>query len=157
MSQFIVELKSALKEDILDLDSLARLLDQEKALLKTRKSDQIKLISEHKSGLIKKIEMRGKTKAKLFAKSGLGIRPGQVETALLSLKDDELSKLWTESRNKLTSCKEQNLVNGAIINQSLNRTSRLMNILRGKNKAPNLYGQRGKEQSYAGSQRIGKA
>lgn len=157
MSHFVPELKSALKQDITDLNSLLALLAKEKDLLSTRKSKEIEEISSHKSSLIKAIESRAKTKAKLFAKSGLGIRPGHVEETLFTIDDKELKALWTESRDKLSLCKEKNLVNGAIINRSLSRTNRLMDILRGKSQKPNLYGQKGREQSMGGGQRIGKA
>ena len=157
MSTFIPDLKNTLKQDISDLDTLLKLLSTERTLLQTRKSDEIDAISKHKSSLVNQIELRAKAKAKLFASSGLGVRPGKVEETLRTLNDDELTSLWNVSRDKLALCKERNLVNGAIINRSLSRTTKLMNILRGKSNAPNLYGQKGREQSYAGTQRIGKA
>jgi len=157
MSEFTVQLKALLKQDIVDLDALKSLLEQEKRTLTTRNTTQIKKIAEHKSMTVQQLESRAKLKAKLIAASGLGMRPGEVEKTLSTLNDAELMTLWHESRNKLTNCKDSNLVNGNVISRSIQRTNKLMMIVRGQNKSQNLYGQQGKEQNYAGSHRIGKA
>lgn len=157
MSNFIEQLKSLLKQDLSDLNTLKRILEEEKNTLKTRNSSRIKAISESKASAVQTLEFRAKVKAKLIAKSGLGIRPGEVERTLSTLNDNELLTLWQDSQNQLALCKDKNTINGSIISRSLQRTNKLMMIIRGQNNAPNLYGQQGKEQSYAGSQRLGKA
>lgn len=157
MNQFTEDLKKLLKQDIVDLAALNTLLEQEKITLTTRDTQKINQLAEHKSQTINQLESRAKTKATLMAKSGLGIRPGQVEEKLTSLQDKELMALWHESREKLNACQQQNAVNGSIISQSRQRVTKLMSIIRGQNKAPNLYGQQGKTQAYSSSQRIGKA
>lgn len=157
MSDFSTRLKNSLKQDITDLNQLLTLLEEEKQLLKTRESKKIESIASTKSQIISQIEGRAKLKAKLFAHSGLGIRPGNVEPAILKLNDKELSNLWAESREKLNLCKERNLVNGAIISRSRQRVGRLMDIIRGKSNAQNLYGQKGKQQSFSSHQKIAKA
>jgi len=157
MSQFTDQLKTLLKQDISDLNSLKALLYNEKLSLKIRDNTQIQQLSEQKAQLVQQIESRSKSKARLISSSGMGIRPGEVEISLNTLNDDELMTLWKESRRKLVDCKEQNTVNGSIISRSLQRTNRLMMIVRGQNKAQNLYGNQGKEQNYGGSKRIGSA
>jgi flagellar biosynthesis/type III secretory pathway chaperone len=157
MSQFTDQLKVLLKQDIVDLDELKKLLDQEKITLTTRNTDRIKAIAENKSQKVQQLESRAKIKAKLIANSGLGIKPGEVEQQISSLEDQELTSLWQDSRMKMDLCKDSNLVNGTIISRSMQRTTKLMSIIRGQNNRPQLYGQQGKEQNYSGSHRIGKA
>lgn len=157
MNQFTEDLKKLLKQDIVDLTSLNSLLEQEKITLTTRNTQKINQIAEHKSQTVTQLESRAKLKAKLMASSGLGIRPGQVEEKLASLNDQELMSLWQDSRDKLTECQQQNSVNGSVISQSRQRVTKLMSIIRGQNKAPNLYGQQGKAQTFNSSHRIGKA
>lgn len=157
MSTFTEQLKNLLRQDIVDLDSLRKLLEQEKLTLTTRNTEQIKLISNNKTQTVKQLESRAKIKAQLIAKSGLGIKPGQVEEKLQTLDDADLVNLWQTSRSKMQACKDMNYVNGSIINRSLQRTNKLMMIVRGQNKKQNLYGQQGKEHSYGSSQRIGQA
>jgi len=157
MSQFIDQLKSFLKQDISDLNNLISVLEREKETLKTRDSASIEAIAKNKSTFVQALEARAKLKAKSFASSGLGIRPGQVEKTLTTLGDTELMGLWKTSQQKLAFCKDRNLVNGNVIARSLQRTNRLMTIVRGQHNAPNLYGQKGKAQSYTGSHRLGKA
>jgi len=157
MSDFSNRLKSTLKQDQTDLNQLLSLLEEETQLLKTRESKSIEALATQKAKLVAQIEQRAKLKAKLFAQSGLGIRPGQVEPAIKKLNDEELTKLWMETREQLNLCKEKNLVNGAIISRSKQRVSRLMDIIRGKSTTQNLYGQKGKQQSFSSQQSIAKA
>lgn len=157
MNPFAEELKQLLKQDIVDLESLKILLDQEKITLTTRNTDKINQLAQHKSQTVSQLETRAKMKAKLMASSGLELRPGQVEVKLSTLNDPELMALWKESRDQLSSCQEQNAVNGNIISQSRQRVNKLMMIIRGQNKTQHLYGQQGKAQTYNSSQRIGEA
>ncbi len=157
MSEFTDQLKLLLKQDIVDLESLKNLLEQEKNTLTTRNTDRINTLSNNKTQTVQQLESRAKIKATLIAKSGLGIKPGKVGEQLHSLNDSELVNLWQTSREKMQQCKNINLVNGNIISRSLQRTNKLMMIIRGQNKSQNLYGQQGKEQSYSASHRIGKA
>jgi len=157
MSEFTDQLKNLLRQDIVDLDALKKLLEQEKHTITTRNTDRISLLANNKSATVQQLELRAKDKAKLIARSGLGIKPGKVEDKLLTLEDSELIDLWQTSRSKMQQCKDINLVNGDVISRSLQRTNKLMKIIRGQGKAQNLYGQKGKEQSYGSSHRIGKA
>jgi flagella synthesis protein FlgN len=157
MSQFNEQLKHLLKQDISELNNLNRTLESEKETLKSRDSEQIKAIALSKQQIIQSLESRAKLKAKLIAKSGLGIRPGEVETTLKTLNDEELMTLWKSSRDMLNTCKDKNHINGSIITRTLSRTNKLMNIVRGQNNTQKLYGQKGKESSYSGHQIIGQA
>lgn len=157
MNQFTEELKKLLKQDIVDLTALNTLLEQEKITLTTRDTKKIDKLSEYKSQKVAMLESRAKLKATLFAKSGMGIRPGQVENKLSELNDPELMSLWHDSKEQLSACQQKNTVNGSIITQSRQRVTKLMSIIRGQNKAPNLYGQQGKAHAFNSSHRIGKA
>lgn len=157
MNQFTAELKKLLKQDIVDLIALKSLLEQEKITLTTRDTQKINKLAAHKSQTVSQLESRAKIKAKLMTNSGLGIKPGQVEEKLSELNDVELMSLWQESRDKLSDCQQQNTVNGSIISQSRQRVNKLMTIIRGQSKSPNLYGQQGKTETFNNSHRIGKA
>lgn len=157
MNQFAEELKHLLKQDIVDLEALKALLEQEKNTLTTRNIEKINQLAKDKSLTVSQLEQRAKAKARILAQSGLGIRPGQVESKLLTLEDAELMALWKDSRDRLANCQQQNAVNGSIINQSRQRVNKLMMIIRGQNKTQHLYGQQGKAQTYNSSQRIGEA
>ena len=158
MSNATENLKHLLRQDLKDLEALSQILNEEKDLLGTRNSDAIQLITKNKSALVQQIEGRAKQKAKLLASSGLGIKPGAVTQTLERLGDTELSELWKQSLEALKSCKDQNSVNGSIVSHTLQRTAKLMSIIRGQGNQTNLYGQKGKAKSMQGGNHIlGKA
>lgn len=157
MSAFSKQLSSLLQEDLTNISQLEAILQQEREAITRRDTKNINRITQQKKELIQQLDGRAKSKATLLAKSGLGIRPGHVEESLRKLGDAELMTLWQESRSALENCKEKNMTNGLLISRSLQRTNKLMTIIRGQAKAPSLYGQRGKETSYSGSQHLGKA
>ncbi len=157
MASFADELKQLLKQDIVDLETLKELLEQERHTLTTRNTDKINQLAKVKSQTVSQLEQRAKIKARLMAQSGLDVRPGQVESKLVTLEDSELMHLWHDSRQRLSVCQEQNAVNGNIIVQSSQRVNKLMMIIRGQSKTQHLYGQQGKAQAYNSSQRIGEA
>lgn len=157
MSAFIQQLTSLLHADQADITSLSQVIQQEREALSSRDSIAINKITEHKKSLIQSIDQRAKQKAQLLAKSRLGIRPGKVTEGLRTLNDDQLLILWEDTRTALEKCKEENLTNGLLISRFLQRTNKLMSIIRGQGTSPSLYGQQGKETAYSGSQHIGKA
>ncbi|TNC79896.1 MAG: hypothetical protein C9356_16550 [Oleiphilus sp.] len=158
MPSAIENLKLLLKQDIRDLEALTSTLSAEKTALKSRDSKAIQQVTQNKSSLVQQIETRAKQKAKLLASCGLGIKPGAVTKTLESYGDEELTGLWKESVQALKQCKDQNTVNGSIISQTLQRTAKLMSIIRGQGTKPDLYGQQGKTQSVSNGQHIlGKA
>lgn len=158
MSDVIDNLKHLLKQDIQDLDTLQQILSAEKTALKSRDSDKIQHITQNKSSLVQQIETRAKQKAKLLASSGLGVKPGKVTETLESFGDRELTELWKQSVQELKTCKDKNAVNGSVISHTLQRTAKLMSIIRGQGNKPDLYGQKGKTSSMSGGRHIlGKA
>ncbi len=157
MSPFVQQLTTLLQADQADISRLEKLLTEERSALSSRDTVSINRTTEDKKNLIQAIDQRAKQKAQLLAQSGLGIRPGQVEEGLKKLNDAALITLWQETRSALERCKENNLNNGLLISRFLQRTNKLMSIIRGQGKSPSLYGQQGKETAYSGRQHLGKA
>lgn len=157
MQQFINQLSALLKADLAELNQLEFVLNKEKISLEHRDHQAIDKLTSQKQQLVQSLESRAKQKATLLACSPLKIRPGQVRDKICSLGDDQLIELWDQSVTKLGACKQSNLINGTIISHSLQRTNRVMSILRGQANIPTTYGQSGKARSYGGSTSIAKA
>jgi flagellar biosynthesis/type III secretory pathway chaperone len=157
MSQFSSQLIALLHHDSNDLKQLNELLDQEIEALESRNISLTETLSKSKAQLINQLESRAKDKANLLAHSGLDVAPGKVEPALKQLGDDALLECWHNVRKLMAECKDKNQINGNVINHSLQRTNRLMTIIRGQNNAPSLYGQGGAEKNISSSTCIGKA
>jgi flagella synthesis protein FlgN len=151
------QLKQLLEKDLLDLEQLEKTLTEESKALSERKSDAISAYAELKSNLVDQIRQRAKAKARLLATSGAEIHPGEVRKGIEQFNDPELCELWDTSLERLKQCKEQNLVNGLVIQRSKQRTEKLMDLVRGKPQKQNLYGAQGSSQSISGSNRIAEA
>ncbi len=154
---FSVKLKNLLLQDLKDLETLKNLLEGEQEAITKRDTTTIQRVTQDKASIVATLESRTKVKAKLIASSGLGIKPGQVEIGLKRLNDSELMTLWRKTKDYSNDCQHLNAVNGNVIARSLQRTNKLMQIIRGQTQTNHLYGQQGKEQSYGGTHRIGQA
>lgn len=157
MTILVDRLKTLLQEDLNELAQLNEILQKERSALKDRSTDDIKQISSEKSAHLKSIEYRAKQKAKLFVEAGHPIKTGAFEKAILEMNDAELNSLWKKVNKALRLCKEQNTVNGTVVSHSLKRVNKLMNIIRGQNNKPNLYGSTGRENAMGGMNSIAKA
>lgn len=151
------QLKQLLEKDLADLQQLDQTLQEESKALSERDAQNISAFAELKSNLVDQIRQRAKAKARLLATSGAEIHPGQVRQGIDQFNDPDLCRLWDESLDRLQHCKEQNLVNGLVIQRSKQRTEHLMDLVRGKPKKQNLYGQRGSSESLTSSNRIAEA
>jgi len=151
------ELKALLRQDLADLDLLNTRLTEETEALKQRDAGSIKSLASAKSQLVNTIETRAKAKAKILGHPEIGVRPGQVSAGVAQLLDTELTELWQTSLENLENCQSINKVNGLVITRSLQRTQKIINIVRGQSTAPKLYGNQGNEVAYSGSQGIAKA
>ncbi len=157
MEKFIELLSKLLHQDLAELDTLSRLLDDEKDAVRRRDVAQLQQLADAKQKLIGNLEQRAKNKATLLAKSPLKVRPGEVRDKLASLNNAELLKLWDEAYKSMAHCKQRNLLNGKIISLSLQRTHRLMDLLRGQGNQVTTYGNKGNSQHASGSTTIARA
>jgi len=151
------KLKQLLEKDLQDLSLLTSTLTDESLALKQRDAEAISSCSKTKAQLIKQIEDRARAKVKLITASGAPIKAGNVQDGITSLGDLELTNLWQSSLKALQECKDLNTINGLVIERSRTRNQKIMDMVRGKHQKPKLYGNKGGEQSYAGSNRIAKA
>jgi flagella synthesis protein FlgN len=157
VEKFIDLLSRLLQQDLHELEILSRLLEQEKQALRNRDANEIQSLGQSKQELVLSLERRSRQKAQLLAKSPLRIRPGQVREKLVTLNNENLLQLWDRTQSAMSHCKERNLLNGKIISLSLQRTHRLMDLLRGQHSQPAIYGSQGKTHSSGGRSSLGKA
>lgn len=153
----IDRLKTLLQEDIKDLTKLSSILNKERSALKERAHTSIEQLASEKSICIKSIEHRAKEKARLFIDAGYQIKKGEFERIISEIPDESLQSLWRKVNIGLKFCQDQNTVNGTVVSHSLKRVNKLMDIVRGQNTKPNLYGASGKESAIGGLNSIAKA
>jgi flagella synthesis protein FlgN len=157
MLPFSSELKVLLKQDLTNLEQLSQILEMELDAFSNIESTSFQKILSKKNEYIGAIESCAKEKARILSESGLGIRPGHVESALLKVPDPELHDLWAKVKNQYTECQNRNEINGKVAAHSLSRVQKMMFILRGQNGSPSLYGKKGYQTSLSTQQTIAQA
>jgi flagellar biosynthesis protein FlgN len=151
------QLKLLLEKDLTDISNLRATLTEEASALKERDSEKISHLAKNKGTLVKQIEDRARAKVKLITASGAQIEAGKVKSGIEALGDADLTKLWNDSLAQLEDCKQQNQINGLIIERSRARNQKIMDIVRGQHTKPKLYGNTGSEQAYSSATSIAKA
>lgn len=151
------QLNQLLDKDISDLSALKNVLSDEAEALKQRNAENIQLTAKTKTTLVKQIEDRARAKVNLITASGAPIKAGSVLEGVEGLGDQTLTERWVASLALLAECKDLNQVNGLVIERSRTRNQKIMDMVRGKHHKPQLYGNKGNEQRYSGTNRIAKA
>ncbi|MDX1458178.1 MAG: flagellar protein FlgN [Marinobacter sp.] len=143
----IEKLKQLLAEDILQLDELAALLAQEKALLSRSDVKGLEPITQQKDALLGRLRERAKQKIHLLVEMGYRPDRGDPSRFIASSGIQDLVAPWHEAETKLKTCQSLNSVNGRIVGHLQKRLARLSDIFRGTTGQQKLYGATGQQTS----------
>ena len=124
---------SLLKQEISALQYLFALLKKELLALKDRNLDSISELAEEKNTILDKLGILEKEK-QLCAENDLA-------------DTDEISTLSNEIKNCLDKCKQQNSVNGGVIEMSLLFNGKILDIINGNFDKQTTYSATGKNNS----------
>lgn len=128
-------LKSILKQEATALESLYGLLMKELVSLKDRNSDSVSKLSEEKNTMLNKLEQLDKERQ-------LCVKDGAHEQDLTYT--NEINVLSSEIEICLDKCKQQNNINGGIIEMSLLFNEKILDIICGNFDKQTTYGATGK-------------
>jgi len=146
---------SRLLDNQLELaEALAGLLREEQAVLGHRDTQALTQLAERKLVLSGQLEQQTGMLAKLLSENGLRLDRSGIQQCL---NTPELEKHWHNLQELLTGCRDDNHVNGNIIEVSKHTTQKMLRLLTGDSDATELYGSAGKVEHGMGSSRLAKA
>lgn len=103
-----------------------------------RKQQQIRLLEEMEPDLTPIHALIGKPSEG----NGMDSFISKIDNKSIKL---QFQSLWNDLRETLTNCDNQNLINNRILQSSRINIQQAIDILRGENSIPNLYGSSGKQ------------
>ncbi|MGV6852438.1 MAG: flagella synthesis protein FlgN [bacterium] len=114
---------------------LSQLLDTEYQTLSTGNAEMLISISEQKQNLVTKIEQHNKQRSFIIAGSGYPNQADNIATLTSDLGDQHTVSLkWQKLLSLVTTIRQQNIINGGIIQVSLQRNRNALSILTGRDK-----------------------
>lgn len=141
----IDELKDLLSQDIRQLESLADILEQEKACLSSSDTQALQTITTEKNTVLDQIRARAKQKIHTLVAMGYRPESGAPSRFIRSAGLSDLAELWSQANERLAFCQEINRNNGRVISHMQKRLSRLTDIFRGASGQQKLYGAHGEQ------------
>ncbi|WP_420391091.1 flagella synthesis protein FlgN [Marinobacter sp.] len=143
----IDELKDLLSQDIRQLESLADVLQQEKACLSTSDIRKLETLTGEKNTLLGQIRDRAKLKIRLLVSMGFRPENGAPSRFILSAGLSDVYDLWQGADERLKTCHQLNSNNGRVVSHLQKRLSRLTDIFRGVAGHQTLYGAQGEQKA----------
>ncbi len=139
-------------------EQLLSLLEQESETLKQRDHQALAALVEAKAEHIHVLEAHSSERSALLTSLSL---PADSNGWLSYMgKNSELTPIipaWNELQKILTQCKQQNEINGKLIGRSQQTLKRLVNLIKGKTEASELYNAKGNTTNSALSNTVAKA
>lgn len=133
-----------LNQEIQWVDALNALLIQEKECLVAREFASLEVIAENKTELSTQLEKSAEERVALMSVSYPTFNPKELLQAFLMQCTAEEARMIKDCSvvlaEKLTTCRELNIVNGQVIASNLYVRQEMMNVLSGKtNNAGHVY------------------
>jgi|25BtaG_2_1085352.scaffolds.fasta_scaffold00225_13 flagella synthesis protein FlgN len=141
----IDDLKNLLSQDISQLDTLADILDKEKACLASSDLQALNALTKEKNDLLSAVRERARQKIRTLVQMGYRPESGEPSRFIRSAGLSDLDQLWQDADRKLRACQTLNQTNGRVISHLQKRLTRLTDIFRGATSQPKLYGAHGEQ------------
>ena len=127
------KLSDHLNKEMVLAQDLNRLLDEEYQLLSHKNPELIADISKQKQNLVLEIEKANKIRTHIIASAGFPNQPENITTLVSQLQeDDDIAITWHKVIELIASIRQQNIINGGIIQVSLQRNRSALAILTGR-------------------------
>lgn len=137
------QLMAMIQQQCLLLDQLLECLEQERSLIEQRDGEQLSALLPSKNGLLQQIDSLHRDLNGWLSAAQLPGDRAQLEKILLHVSqqsdDNQLAEGWKALQRKSSRCQHANSVNGHLIKQGRDRSSRLLNILLGREEGAAIY------------------
>lgn len=119
-----------LRQELALMTTLHDLMKQEQQMLVSADSDGLAALTPQKSQLISQLAMLASQRHQALGGAGFAAQEAGMEAWLDSCKDGSASKLWQDLLARTREGKEQNRLNGMLINKQLAYNQNMINAMR---------------------------
>lgn len=147
MNNYQGRFTSILKQEAIALDDLHDILMRELTALKNRDTESVFSISEEKNAMLNKI-------IEIDSERSLHIEGNSHENSVTFT--NEITLLNSEIENTLNKCKQQNSINGGIIEMSQLFNEKMLDIISGNSEKPSTYSATGKNNCKPNQHSLGR-
>jgi flagella synthesis protein FlgN len=136
------------------MSSLYELMQQEQRSLVAANIDELSELTARKSALVAQLAACAKQRHDALAAAGFPPREEGMDAWLAASGDADAGARWTELLTLTRAAKEQNRLNGMLVNKHLAHTQGALASMRPAAQSGNFYGPSGQTTSSAPSRRL---
>jgi len=119
-----------LRQELALITALLDLMKQEQQMLVSADTDGLAALTPQKSQLISQMAMLAKQRHQSLGAAGFAAKEAGMEAWLDGCKDSTASPLWQALLERTREAKEQNRINGMLINKQLAHNQNMINAMR---------------------------
>lgn len=153
-------IKVCLEDEVTYATDLLELLSAERDALSKNDSNELEAVAKQKRELAEQLETSAERRSKhLLETTGLATADMQdyIDNAPSTDDQQPLKVLWEQLIEVLSQCREQNRLNGSILESSQRSIKQAIALLQGHGQAGELYGRAGKTISSASAHSLTRA
>jgi flagella synthesis protein FlgN len=154
------QMATLLEQEIEHATALNTALQLEKDILGNKDFEALEVVTVKKQAVIDALNALDAERSRLLHECGFTADNAGTETyihAQAGPQGQQLERLWRRLLDIISSCRQQNLVNGSIIGMSMRHCAQALAVLRGQDPTDALYDSRGNAASANQRQRYVKA
>lgn len=137
------QLFTILQSELNTASQLSTILQQEREALKSANHEMVSQLTQKKQPLILQLEQLGRQRESILKVSGFPSGRSGLEAFIANQSEPEaekLTQLVARIREVAQSCRENNVINGGVINVNRQYLGRALSILRGRDPDVSAYG-----------------
>ena len=139
-TQLREDLGKVLRQETETANQLLNALRKERTALGRRDLEATEAVAREKDKLVTRLESLANRQNELLSSTGIDFSRKKVDEALKGLGLGSLAKQWLRLLDILADCRQQNLINGGIIEMSRRFSQQVLDTLRGASLDDELYG-----------------
>lgn len=151
------EVQKQISKDIAACQSLLALLDQEQAALKSRDPEALAGVIESKLPPLAQLETSARQRAQWLKDADPKEMSKKWRALLNDLAQDKIKRDWEKLKQLTRECQQKNETNGKILSRHQQIYGRLLEVMRGQTRAPDLYTATGSTHTRHNSNKMGEA
>ena len=136
-------------QDVELVQALLKDLQDEQTALIGADLDTIERLIDQRMQLLQAVSAAAKARYDALAAAGFQANEQGMSDWLEQVGDEQVTKAWLAFQQQLIRAKELNRLNGMLIGKHMQRNQERLDVLQGKQAAPQIYGRNGQAQGIA--------